>query len=226
MKSDKAILLIKKLKKIANPLSNSSENERANAVTRIEELSKKYNIKESESSVIESNCGSSEQTVTLVETWVTILANTISEYFDCQYAEKDKTALVFYGSSNKVTNAGYSFDSVYNQVQELANNYRIDNKRYYGFKNLKSYSKIAKREFKEGLVTGLRNKLKKPDIEGLVIDSELVANSWLNEVGMEVKEVKRKSKELHTRENHFEVGLEKSILLVVPEASLPSISQA
>lgn len=225
MRQDKVITLIRKLKEIANPLSNASENERANANTRIEELTNKYSINESESSSTESLSGYNERNVGKVGTWVTILAKTISEYFDCQYAEKNNKIIVFFGSSNRVKNAGYAFDSVYNQIQELSKNYSISEKRYYGFKNFKSYKIVARREFKEGLATGLYNRVKKKNQEGLILNSEHIANEWLSSKGLAIEEAKRKSKELHTRENHFEIGLEKSILLMVPEAALPNVSQ-
>lgn len=227
---EKIIDKIRKLKNLADPDKNTNENEIAAALEAARRLMLEHSISESETFVAHTydEIGGSNESklgTKKIPYWLHLLAMVIAEYFDCKHLRRRYKNIgcsyIFYGPKNQTECAAYAFDSVYKQVLRLSDSYKIDKTRHCGWKGNIGYAKVAKREYKDGLVTGLYNRclaLKRAEktsdqaqnITALAIRSEEVAASWLEKNSPNAKSKNVYSSGCCTEDGHFEAGIEDS----------------
>lgn len=193
---EKILDKIRKLKALANPDANTSDNEIASALEIARKLMLEHGINEAETTVQIPNEELGNGIDTVLDTknrqvWISILAAAMDTYFECKHflrtGGKRNISFCFYGPKDQAEIASYCFSSVYNQVWNLSNAYKpaIDN-----LWASRSLPRIAKREYREGLSNGLLGRcraIKEEEqrsanaskITALAVRSEEVADNWL-----------------------------------------------
>ncbi len=192
--------------------NNPSEEEAQSALATARRLLLKYNLTEDEVDTVESDSKGGSNVVTLKTTrihdWIEQLGHLVCEYFDAKFflrrgspKFKMPSSFTFYGMKINANSAVYVFESLFNQVQKLAKKYKprkydFDQQSYYT--NFAIYSVQARREYREGLVSGFRAKIHeikqneeqefgKQKITALVVRHEEVAKNWLAENDIKIK---------------------------------------
>lgn len=244
---EKILDKIRKLKALANPDQNTSENEIASALKIARKLMLEHGINEAETTVqiqdeelggsFVSPLGTKNRQI-----WLITLAFAIDTYFDCKhllntkyYSNTGKTielSFIFYGPREQAEIASYCFTSVYNQVWALSNAYDPPSSPFY---RPKAFSRIAKREYREGLSKGLLDRcerLKKQEqesmqssaITALAVRSEAIADEWFakyeKQTGKKIEEQSLNSKRHTVGPQHFAKGMRDSEKLSLSKAAL------
>lgn len=193
---EKILDKIRKLKALANPDQNTSENEIASALEIARKLMLEHGINEAETTVQiqDEELGNGVDTVLDTknrQVWISILAKAIDTYFECKHflrtGGKRNISFCFYGPKEQAEIASYCFNSVYNQVWNLSNAYKPSGVVFY---SPRDFSRIAKREYREGLSNGLlvrcraikeeeQRSANASKITALAVRSEEVADNWL-----------------------------------------------
>lgn len=200
--------VVEKIQKLFSLAENNpSEEEAQLALTTARRLLTKYNLSEDEvdsverKSMIGTEGGSNEVILKTarIHDWVSSLVMLVSRYFDVKiyYVQGNKWGVkskyVFYGVKMNSETAVYAFESLFNQVQTLAKKYKpskeaFESQHYYSDYSI--YSVQARFEYRNGLVSGLRNRLnevKKQEVEefgqskitALAVRYDEVAENWL-----------------------------------------------
>jgi hypothetical protein len=193
---EKILDKIRKLKALANPDQNTSDNEIASALEIARKLMLEHGINESETTVQIPNeeLGNGIDTVLGTknrQVWISILTAAIDTYFDCKHflrtGGRRNISIVFYGPKEQAEIASYCFTSVYNQVWALSNAYNPSGNAFLAPRDI---SRIGRREYREGLSRGLLERCKAireeeqrsanaSKITALAIRSDKVADEWL-----------------------------------------------
>ena len=174
--------------------------------------------------------------------WILSLAIVVADYMDASvlYIEPSLSAggkLFFYGVELNAKMAAYAFQSVFNQVKVLSRKYKVNRREYEGaemcgglmrnlmgsiarhtYSTFDAYRNAAKREYREGLISGFAMKLQElkrqeqftkqgEQITALAIRHKGVAKDWLQNQGFEPpREKKLRSANKHTGFEHYGKG--------------------
>jgi hypothetical protein len=234
---EKILDKIRKLKALANPDVNTSDNEIASALEIARKLMLEHGINESETTINIpteelGGCGAVDLGTKNKQVWISFLGAAIDTYFECKhYLRINKSTgitLIFYGPKDQAEIASYCFGSVYNQVWALSNAYKPSSS---PFSDPRAFSKVAKREYREGLSIGLLERCKAikeeeqrsanaSKITALVIRSDKVADEWLAKHVGKLQQFKQKSNRMTTGERDFANGKRDSEKLSLSKAAL------
>ncbi len=236
---EKILDKIRKLKNLANPDNNTNENEIASALATARKLMLEHGINESEATVQLQDNEPGNGVDTVIETknrqiWISILAAAMDTYFDCKHflrtGGKRNLSFCFYGPKDQAEIASYCFSSVYNQVWNLSNAYKPSGVVFY---SPRDFSRIAKREYREGLSNGLLERcraIKEEEqrsanaskITALAVRSEDIANSWLAKHVGKLRTMPSSSKRSTLGGRDFANGMRDSENLTLSKAALKS----
>lgn len=234
---EKILDKIRKLKNLANPDNNTNENEIASALATARRLMLEHGINEHETTVQIPNEELGNGVDTVLDTknrqaWISILSQAIDTYFDCKHflrtGGRRNLTIVFYGPKEQAEIASYCFTSVYNQVWNLSNAYKPSGVVFY---SPRDFSRIAKREYREGLSNGLLERcraIKEEEqrsanaskITALAIRSDKVADEWLAKHVGKLRTMPSSSKRSTLGGGDFANGMRDSERLTLAKAAL------
>ncbi len=224
---EKILDKIRKLKALANPDQNTSDNEIASALEIARKLMLEHGINESETTINIPNEELGGGTCFDLGTknkqaWWISLAGAVGEYLDCKFFLRQSRingiSLVFYGPKDQAESAAYIFESVYKQVWNLSTAYKPSSCLFYGDRG---YSKVAHREYREGLSNGLYERCKRikeeeqrsaqaSQITALAIRSEDIADNWLSKNIGKLKNANYRPNRTATGDQHYAKGFKDS----------------
>jgi len=193
--------IIERIQQLFNLAANNpSEEEAATALKMARAKMMQYGLEEADVQTVtreESIIGDNVvvfQTSNIPE-WASYLAYIVSQYFEVEsYISRNRyrnPQIVFYGHKVNSEAAGYAFESLFNQVQSLAKKLKITKEMYrtvgWHFGSFRGFSKCAKREYRTGLVSGLKKRLIEvkeeekvhaPEVTALAVRYKDLANQY------------------------------------------------
>jgi len=246
---EKILHKVKKLFDLSK--SSNSEEEMASALEQARRLLQKYGLtmEEVNQSEVESTLGVGDGwTVTVPKSekviWINHFAAIVGEYFECKIA-RDKDIFVFFGPLVLAKSASYGFESIYNQIMDLSDEYSPTRAEFsirssIGKHNIGSYSaycKQAKYEYRTGLALGLENHLNylkqeefkrvnNSKINAIVAMTWDIADKWAKENNVILgPDDKKEQKHKVTGTQHCAVGMGDSKLLSVAKGLKEKMSK-
>jgi len=203
--------IIEKIQQLFNLAKNNpSEEEAATALKMARAKMMQYGLEEADVQTVtreESVIGDNVvvfHTANIPE-WASYLAYIVSQYFEVEsYLSRNRyrnPQIVFYGHKVNSEAAGYAFESLFNQVQTLAKKFKVTKDMYQtvgrNFGSFRGFSKCAKREYRTGLVSGLKDRLieikreekvQSPKVTALAVRYRDLANQYLTDKDLKLKE--------------------------------------
>ncbi|XP_057874095.2 uncharacterized protein LOC131080023 [Cryptomeria japonica] len=194
-----------------------------------------------------------------IEQWVVELAHVIADNFDTQYFTRKYTRrdrplqVIFYGIKQNADCSGFAFAATFNRITIMSANYNPSktaaDKENKELSTQSSYTRIARHNYKLGIVTGLRDAVKKSSgkwgsedgdgrkgkgtrsrienkqeaaMQALVLHSKEVGEAYIKDKGIKIKIFKAKIRESARNLEAFARGKMDSKQIDINQKALPT----